>query len=150
MKPNGEYWEKATALRYGRSPEIEIRIVGKSDLAKMIGRQGPIAWDAARQIAHSIATDGEPEPNVDPLARIQLEQLARGAELQIANASGLDPSHHGAGITITPVTRTQWVSRTLDDHRRLFESCGDVPPVELEAAHYRQRVALTEAGHSNP
>ncbi|HEX7135682.1 MAG TPA: zinc-dependent metalloprotease [Iamia sp.] len=92
------------------------------DLARMIGRQGPIAWDAARQIAHSIATDGEPEPNVDPLARIQLEQLSRVAELQIANASGLDPSHHGAGITITPVTRTQWVSRTLDDHRSLFES----------------------------
>lgn len=92
------------------------------DLARMIGRQGPIAWDAARQIAHSIATDGQPEPNVDPLARIQLEQLSRVAELQIANASGLDPSHHGAGITITPVTRTQWVTRTLDDHRSLFES----------------------------
>ncbi|HMJ75680.1 MAG TPA: zinc-dependent metalloprotease [Iamia sp.] len=92
------------------------------DLARMIGRQGPIAWDAARQIAHSIATDGQPEPNVDPLARIQLEQLARVAELQIANASGLDASHYGAGITITPVTRTQWVSRTLDDHRSLFES----------------------------
>jgi putative hydrolase len=92
------------------------------DLARMIGRQGPIAWDAARQIAHSIATDGQPEPNVDPLARIQLEQLSRVAELQIANAGGLDPSHHGAGITITPVTRTQWVTRTLDDHRSLFES----------------------------
>jgi putative hydrolase len=92
------------------------------DLAKMIGRQGPIAWDAARQIAHSIATDGQPEANVDPLARIQLEQLSRVAELQVANASGLDPSHHGAGITITPVTRTQWVSRTLDDHKALFES----------------------------
>lgn len=92
------------------------------DLARMIGRQGPIAWDAARQIAHSIATDGQPEPNVDPLARIQLEQLSRVAELQVANASGLDASHHGAGITITPVTRTQWVSSTLDHYRPLFES----------------------------
>lgn len=92
------------------------------DLARMIGRQGPIAWDAARQIAHSIATDGQPEPNVDPLARIQLEQLSRVAELQVANASGLDPSHHGGGITITPVTRTQWVSHTLDHYRPLFES----------------------------
>lgn len=91
------------------------------DLAKMIGRQGPIAWDAARQIAHSIATDGEAEPNVDPLARIQLEQLARVAELQVANAGGIEPSHTGAGITITPVTRTQWVARTLDDHKALFE-----------------------------
>jgi putative transposase len=36
------------------------------------------------------------------------------------------------------------------NHRRLFQACGDVPPVELEAAHYRQHAALTEAGHSNP
>jgi putative transposase len=34
------------------------------------------------------------------------------------------------------------------NHRRLFESCGDIPPAELEAAHYRQHAALTEAGHS--
>lgn len=92
------------------------------DLAKMIGRQGPIAWDAARQIAHTIATEGEPEPNVDPLVRIQLEQLARVAELQVAHATGLDPSQTGGGIVVTPVTRTQWVSATLDQHRALFES----------------------------
>lgn len=91
------------------------------DLARMLGRQGPISWDAARQIAHSIATEGEAEPNVDPLARIQLEQLARVAELQVAGASGLEPSHRGAGITVVPVTRTQWVARTLDDHKQLFE-----------------------------
>lgn len=91
------------------------------DLAKMIGRQGPISWDAARQIAHSIATEGAPEANVDPVARIQLEQLARVAELQVANATGLEPSPSGAGITIVPVTRSQWVTRTLDDHRPRFE-----------------------------
>jgi putative hydrolase len=91
------------------------------DLGRMIGRQGPISWDAARQIAHSIATEGEAEPNVDPLARIQLEQLARVAELQVANATGLDASLSGAGVAITPVTRTQWVSRTLDDLKPLFE-----------------------------
>lgn len=36
------------------------------------------------------------------------------------------------------------------NHRRLYEACGDIPPAELEAAHYRQHAALTEAGHSNP
>ena len=35
-------------------------------------------------------------------------------------------------------------------NRRLFEACGDIPPAELEAAHYRQAAALTEAGHSSP
>jgi putative transposase len=33
------------------------------------------------------------------------------------------------------------------NHRRLHEACGDIPPAELEAAHYRQHTALTEAGH---
>ncbi len=33
------------------------------------------------------------------------------------------------------------------NHRRLFEACGDIPPVELEAAHYRQQAVLTGAGH---
>jgi putative transposase len=36
------------------------------------------------------------------------------------------------------------------NHRRLYEVCGDIPPAELEAAHYRQAAALTEAGHSSP
>jgi putative transposase len=36
------------------------------------------------------------------------------------------------------------------NHRRLYEACGDIPPVELEAAHYRHRAALAEAGHSTP
>lgn len=33
-------------------------------------------------------------------------------------------------------------------NRRLFESRGDIPPVELEQAHYRQHAALAETGHS--
>jgi putative transposase len=34
------------------------------------------------------------------------------------------------------------------NHRRLYEACGDIPPAELEAAYYRQNVALTEAGQT--
>jgi putative transposase len=34
------------------------------------------------------------------------------------------------------------------NHRRLFQACSDIPPVELERAHYRQQAALTQAGHS--
>jgi putative transposase len=36
------------------------------------------------------------------------------------------------------------------NHRRLFQTCGDIPPAELEAAHHRPQAALTEAGHSTP
>ena len=32
--------------------------------------------------------------------------------------------------------------------RRLYETCGDIPPAELEAAYYRQNAALAEAGQT--
>ena len=34
------------------------------------------------------------------------------------------------------------------NHRRLHEHCGDIPPAELEAAHYRHTADLAEAGSS--
>jgi putative transposase len=36
------------------------------------------------------------------------------------------------------------------NHRRPFTVCGDVPPAELEAAHYRHTNHPTEAGHTHP
>jgi putative hydrolase len=95
------------------------------DLAKMFQQQGAMSWDAARQFALSIATDGSPEANVDPLERIRIEQLARVAELQIANATGLDPAPAGRGLTIVPVSRSVWTQRTLDAYRPLFEVLAD-------------------------
>lgn len=91
------------------------------DLAKMFQNQGSMSWDAARQFALSIATGGQPEANVDPLERIKIEQLARVAELQIANATGLDPAPGGQGVSIIPVNRTTWTQQTLDAYRPLFE-----------------------------
>jgi putative transposase len=32
------------------------------------------------------------------------------------------------------------------NHQRLFETCGDIPPAELETAYYRQNTSLAEAG----
>ena len=79
------------------------------DLAKLFQQQGPVNWDAARQLALSISTGDSTtsEPNVDPLERIKIEQLARVADLQVANATGLSTSITGRGVTIVPVTRTQ-------------------------------------------
>ena len=67
------------------------------DLAKILRQQGGVSWDAARQLAFQVATGGESEPNVDPLERIRLEQLARVAELQVAEATGLATVDHRAG-----------------------------------------------------
>jgi putative hydrolase len=90
------------------------------DLLKMLGTQGPVQWDGARQLALSIATNGESEPNVDPMERIRFEQLARVAEMHVARATDLPVSASGA-LTVSPVTRTQWVLATLDAYRPLVE-----------------------------
>ena len=107
------------------------------DLAKMLSKQGPVSWEAAGQLALSIASGGQSEPNVDPMERITLEQLARVAELQVAAASGLTPSVSGRGVTILPVTRSQWVQHSLDAYRPLFEHLATslTPnPAEADAA----------------
>ena len=105
------------------------------DLARLFSQQGPVGWDAARQLAYTVATDGGQEANVDPLERIKIEQLARVAELQVGATTGLAVSGTGKGISITPVTRTQWVTATLDAWRPMFETLAgalhdpDQPPL---------------------
>jgi len=92
-----------------------------SDLARMFSQQGPVNWDVARQIAHWLATDGQPEPNVDPTERMRLEELLRVADLRVVDATGLSSSTTGRVIAVVPVTRAQWAGRALDDHKRLLE-----------------------------
>jgi putative hydrolase len=101
------------------------------DLLKMLGSQGPVQWDGARQLALSIATGGESEPNVDPLDRVRYEQLSRVADLHVANATGLSTSTTGRSVTVTPVTRTQWTLATLDAYRPLVEHmAGALKPAD--------------------
>jgi putative hydrolase len=91
------------------------------DLMRMLQSQGPISWDAARQLAVAIATDGKSEPNVDPSERIKLEQLGRVADLHVANRTGLPTAPGGRNVEIAPVNRTIWAQRTLDAYRPLLE-----------------------------
>jgi putative hydrolase len=91
------------------------------DLARMLGQQGPVAWDAARQMALSIATNGISEPNVDPIERMQLEQLARVADLHVSDVTGLSTSITGATLTVLPVNRSTWVLRSIDAYRPHLE-----------------------------
>ncbi|MGD9794343.1 MAG: zinc-dependent metalloprotease [Acidimicrobiia bacterium] len=106
------------------------------DLAKMVAGQGPISWDAARQLALSIATGGESEPNVDPLDRLSFEGLGRVAELQVTTRTGLE-----VGLArITPVTPSMFAMRSLDAYRPLFErlagSLGASDPATFDPAGF--------------
>jgi putative hydrolase len=91
------------------------------DLARMFSRQGPVNWDVGRQTAMWLATDGQPEPNVDPLERIRLEELVRVADLQVSSATGLDTSIAGGVLSVLPVTRGDWALHNLEAYRPFLE-----------------------------
>lgn len=91
------------------------------DLARMFSRQGPVNWDVARQTATWLATDGQAEPNVDPLERIRLEELVRVADLQVSSATGLNTSIAGGVLSILPVTRGDWALHSLEAYRPFLE-----------------------------
>jgi putative hydrolase len=92
------------------------------DLAKLFGQGGGgVPWDAARSLALAVATDNTSEANVDPLERIKLEQLARVAELHVANVTGLSTTATGRELSVVPVNRGHWAQRTLADYRPLLE-----------------------------
>jgi putative hydrolase len=91
------------------------------DLARMFSRQGPVNWDVGRQTAMWLATDGQAEPNVDPLERIRLEELVRVADLQVSAATGLDTSIAGGVLSILPVTRGDWALHSLEAYRPFLE-----------------------------
>ncbi len=91
------------------------------DLARLFSRQGPVNWDVARQTSMWLATDGQPEPNVDPLERIRLEELVRVADLQVSAVTGLSTSIAGGVLSILPVTRSDWALHSLEAYRPFLE-----------------------------
>lgn len=109
------------------------------DLARMFGQGTGLPWDNAKQVAVSVATDGQSEPNVDPSERMRIEQLARVADLHVADVTGLPTSRTGRGVAAVPVNRTQWVLDSLEAYRPLIErlakalgpSAADLAEVEL-------------------
>ncbi|MGA0893639.1 MAG: zinc-dependent metalloprotease [Ilumatobacteraceae bacterium] len=102
-----------------------------AEMAKALAGQGPLNWEAARQFAVMAANGGAGEPNVDPMARMRLAELARIVEMHVADVAGADP----AFPEITAVTRSAWALRSLDDYRPLFtdmaaslsQSAADTP-----------------------
>ncbi|HWE66607.1 MAG TPA: zinc-dependent metalloprotease [Acidimicrobiales bacterium] len=94
------------------------------DLLKVIGAApgGGDAWfDAAHTLAHGVATDGAPDDNADPLVRIAFEELARVAELHVADATGISLTSGGSSISFDAVGPGQWSFRVLEAYRPTFQ-----------------------------
>lgn len=109
------------------------------DLLKVMGSAGGPGragvgapwWESARALAYGVATDGEPEANTDPLVRITLEELARVAELHVADVTGLPvcPSSPGekgatsggAPLSFVAVSRGTLALKVLEAWRPLLD-----------------------------
>ncbi|MFT7608109.1 MAG: putative hydrolase [Candidatus Aldehydirespiratoraceae bacterium] len=91
------------------------------ELMKMLQGQAGGGTDAARQLARSIANDGESEANIDPADRIAVEELIRVAELQVQNATDLPVARQGP-LRVIVANRSQWADETIDHYKPLFET----------------------------
>lgn len=87
------------------------------DLMNMLGANGPDQWETTRSFGLNVATGNVPEPNVEPMERIRLEELARVAELHVIEATGMPMSADGRRLTCVPVGRGDWTVRALDSWR---------------------------------
>lgn len=89
------------------------------DLARLLTAQGPLNWEVARQLAAWSATEGEPEANPEPLARMKTEELLRIADMHVAEATGLPTSRRG-WFTLRAVSRAEWAAVMLTAWRDLL------------------------------
>ena len=97
------------------------------DLMNMLGTNGPDQWEMTRSFGLNVATGGTPEPNVDPMARIRLEELARVAELHVIEATGMPVSSDGRRLTCVPAGQGEWTLRALDSWRSPLTTMAPTP-----------------------
>jgi putative hydrolase len=131
------------------------------DLLKVIGSGsaggGNDSWfEAARTLAFGVATDGGVDDNPDPLVRIAFEELARVAELHVADVTGITTgsvqSGPGtgqgggarAGVSFDAVGRGQWSFKVLEAYRPVLKSM--VEAQQQGAAAVPSSLDLSELG----
>jgi putative hydrolase len=97
------------------------------DLLKMMGAgsSSGARIELARSLAHGVATGGEAEGNVDPVERIQLEELVRVAELHVTEITGLAATPAGTALEISAVRPGAWAWSTIEDWRFLLDAISD-------------------------
>ncbi len=91
------------------------------DILKMMRTDAPLQWELAQQFSQTVASDGQPEPNVDPVQRIRFEELARIAEMQVADVTGMPTTPTGAPVRFTTTGPAGWARRSLESWRPIIE-----------------------------
>src|SRR5580700_3219732 len=94
------------------------------DLLQLMGGATPGGGrlELARTLAQGAATNGQPEGNVDPTARIQFEELARVAEMHVTELTGMSVTPTGSPLDVVAVGPGAWAWRTIEDWRFLFDA----------------------------
>tara|TARA_B110000014_G_scaffold30482_1_gene19029 strand:- start:6065 stop:7234 length:1170 start_codon:yes stop_codon:yes gene_type:complete len=99
-----------------------------NEILKSFSQQG---GQSAKQIAMTIASGGTSEPNVDPVERMEFENLLRVAELHVNKMTGLPPSRSGS-LKIEPVTKAGWATHSLDALKPLLSGLASIGTNEVE------------------
>ncbi|MEZ5342735.1 MAG: zinc-dependent metalloprotease [Acidimicrobiales bacterium] len=86
------------------------------------GLMGGDPWASAAHVAAQIANEGSSESNVDPIARLAIEDLARVARLHVEQQPGVGLSPH---TSVHVVTKTEWASRSLTAYKPFFSRFGE-------------------------
>ena len=94
------------------------------EIMKMLSSGGGPSANSARDLARSIATQGESEPNIDPQDRIKIEELVRVAELQVQSATQLAVARSGT-LRVEVVNRSQWVDGTIEHYQPLLRTIAE-------------------------
>ena len=105
------------------------------DLMRMMQTEEPLQWDLAVRFGQMVASDGKAEPNVDPSLRIRFEELARLADLQVADVTGMPTSRGGRPATFVATGPAEWARRSLESWRPLIELfAAAIGPVVTDAS----------------
>jgi putative hydrolase len=91
------------------------------DLLRLVRTDAPLQWDLAVQLAVNVASDGQPEPNVEPIQRMRTEELTRIAELQVGDVTGMPTTASGRPVVVVSAGPAEWARRSLESWRPLIE-----------------------------
>jgi putative hydrolase len=91
------------------------------DMLKMMRTDAPMQWELASQFAQTVASDNKPEGNVDPVQRMRFEELARIAERQVADVTGMPTTPSGAAVAFASTGPAGWARRSLESWRPIIE-----------------------------
>lgn len=91
-----------------------------NDMMRAMSQQGPLNWELAQQFAQLGAVQEKPDPEPSSSVRLEYNQLAEIAGMQVRLFTSLETGPHGTQSEILTTTRARWAHRTLTDLRPLF------------------------------